>query len=74
MDLVEDVSATIYRVSTRRRATEAKEGAARVDQRDSRVMQRAGFLNWRILFVTSRKGRIRYRMLYVKTPSWHCMS
>jgi hypothetical protein len=63
MDLVDDVSATIYRVFTRRQETGAKEGVARADQRDSRVMRRAGFLNWRILFVTSRKGRTRYRML-----------
>jgi len=67
MDLVEDVSATIYRVSTRRQEIGAKGGVARVDQRDSQVMQREESLSSRIPFATWRKGRTKYRTLYAQS-------
>jgi len=52
MDLVEDVSATTYRVYTRKRETGVKEEVARVGQKDFLEMQREEFLSSRTLFAT----------------------
>jgi len=67
MDLVEDVSATTYRVFTRRPEIGVKEEVARVGQKDFLEMQREEYPSSRILFVTWRRGRIRSRMLYAQS-------
>lgn len=52
MDLVDGVSATTYRVFTRRPEIGAKEEVARVGQKDFLEMQREEFLSSRTLFAT----------------------
>ena len=67
MDLVDGVSATTYRVFTRRPEIGVKEEVVQAGQKDFRAMPRAEFLSSRTLFVTWRRGRIRSRMLYAQS-------